>query len=136
MVDPYALLGMTALMPLLEAVDLLVTFAQKRDVFICDFVAALKLAEGQLYTMYVDKATAFSTDEFWAFKNILDCSHSQIHLKWLSDLNDNSAQLVFVANGDKIWARHNDQPVDREVLASLVSAVKTECAGKVSSLVC
>jgi len=45
---------MTTLMPLLETVDLLVTFAQKRDVYICNFVAALKIAEGQLYTLYVD----------------------------------------------------------------------------------
>lgn len=64
MVDPYALLGMTVLMPLLEIVDLVMTFVQKRDVFICDFVAALKLAKGQFYTIYVDKATAFSTDKF------------------------------------------------------------------------
>lgn len=46
MLDPYTLLGMTALMPLLETIDMLVTFAQKRDVYVCDFVAALKIAEG------------------------------------------------------------------------------------------
>jgi len=39
------LLGMTALVPLLETMDLLVTFAQKRDVYVCDFVAAVKIAE-------------------------------------------------------------------------------------------
>jgi len=44
--DPYTLLGMTALMPLLETIDLLVTFAQKQDVYVCNFVAALKIAEG------------------------------------------------------------------------------------------
>jgi len=44
--DPYALLGMTVLMLLLEIVDLLVIFTQKRDIYICDFVAALKITEG------------------------------------------------------------------------------------------
>jgi len=81
MLDPYVLVGMTAFMPLLEIVDLLVTFVQRRDVYICDFVATLKIAKGQLYTLYVDKTTSYATDEFWALKNILDCSCSQIHLK-------------------------------------------------------
>jgi len=101
-VNPYALLEMTALMPLQEIVDLMVTFIQKRDVYICDFVAALNIIKGQLYTLYVDKATTFATNEFWAFKNILDYSHSQIYMKWVSDLNYESAQLVFVANGSQI----------------------------------
>jgi len=55
---------MMALMPLLETIDLLVTFAQKRDVYIYDFVAALKIEEGQLYTLYFDKATSYTIDEF------------------------------------------------------------------------
>jgi len=51
MSDPYTLLGMMAIMPLLETIDLLVTFVQKRDVYVCNFVAALKVTEGQLYTL-------------------------------------------------------------------------------------
>jgi len=113
MLDQYVLLGMTTLMPFLETLDLLVIFAQKRDVYICNFIAALKIAEGQLFTLYIDRSTAYSRDEFWAFKNILDCSHSQIHMKWVSDLNDESAKLVFVTNSEKIWATHAKAPMDR-----------------------
>ena len=98
---PYTVLGMTALMPMLETIDMLVTFSQKRDVYICDFVAALKIYEGELYSLYAHKGIAFASDEFWAFCNLLDCSHEQIHMKWMADLNDNTANLVFVANGDK-----------------------------------
>jgi len=132
MLDPYTLLGMTAIMPLLEALDILVTFAQKRDVYVCDFVAALKIAEGQLYTLFnIDKATSYATDEFWAMKNIIECSHSQIHMQWMSNMNDHSAELVFVANGDKIWAAHKAAPVDREVFATITETIKTECLGTV-----
>jgi len=63
-VGPYTLLEMTGLIPLLETIDLLVIFVQKCDVYICNFVAALKIVEGQLYTLYVDKASAYSGDEF------------------------------------------------------------------------
>jgi len=62
--DPFTLLGMCALLPLLEAIDTLVNFVQKRDVYICDFVAAVKVYQGSLYRMYEDKATAFSGDKF------------------------------------------------------------------------
>jgi len=120
---------MTALMPLLEALDILVTFVQKRDVHVCDFVAALKIAEGQLFTLFVDKATAYATDEFWAMKNIIECSHSQIHMQWMLDMNDHSAELVFVANGEKIWAMDQAALVDREVFATITSTIKTDCSG-------
>jgi len=87
---------MTILMPLLEMIDLLVTFAQKRDVYVCNFVAAFKIAEGQLYTLFIEKNTAYNGDELRAMKNILDYSYSQIHLKWVFDLNNESTQLVLL----------------------------------------
>ena len=120
------MLGMVALLLLLAAVDNLVTFAQKRDVFICDFIAAVKICQASLHSMYQDPATCFSTDEFWAIQNLLDCSHEQIHLKWITDLNDSSAILVFVCQGEQIHAEHNLAPVDRIVWAALVSRVIRE----------
>jgi hypothetical protein len=41
MVDPYTLLSMLAMLPLLEEIDALVNYAQMRDVFVCDFVGGL-----------------------------------------------------------------------------------------------
>jgi len=64
LLDPFTMLGMCALLPLLEAIDTLVNYAQKRDVYICDFVAAFKVCQRDLYHMYEDKATCFSSDEF------------------------------------------------------------------------
>jgi hypothetical protein len=29
-------------------------------------------------------------------------------MKWVADLNDSSDQLVFIVNGEKLWAMHND----------------------------
>jgi len=115
LLNPYTLLGMTALLPLLEAIDTLVLFAQKRDVYVCDFVAAVKVCQASLYRMYEDRGTSFSTDEFWSFNNLLDCSHEQIHIKWMCDLNDNSAVLTFICHGEQIHAEHKGAPVDWDV---------------------
>lgn len=130
LLDPYTMLGMCALLPLLEAIDTLVNFAQKRDVYICDFVAAVKVCQGSLYRMYEDKATSYSSDEFWSFNNLLDCSHEQIHIKWITDLNDNSAILSFLCHGEQIHAEHKGGPVDREMWATLIAKVKGECTSK------
>lgn len=130
LLDPYTMLGMCALLPLLEAIDTLVNFAQRRDVYICDFVAAVKVCQGSLYRMYEDKATAFSSDEFWSFNNLLDCSHEQIHIKWITDLNDDSAILSFVCHGEQIHAEHKGAPVDRGLWITLLTKVKGECTSK------
>jgi hypothetical protein len=41
LVDPYVVLGMTCIIPLLECINVLIKFAQQRDVYICDFIGAL-----------------------------------------------------------------------------------------------
>ena len=130
LLDPYPLLGMCALLPLLEAVDTLVNFAQKRDIYICNFMVAMKICQASLYKMYEDKATLFSTDEFWSFNNLLDASHEQIHIKWIIDLNDHFAVLCFVCHGEQIHAEHKGDPVNRELWATLVAKVKSKCTSE------
>ena len=130
LLDPFTMLGMCALLPLLEAIDTLVNFAQKRDVYICDFMATIKVCQADLYRMYEDSGTAYSSDEFWSFTNLLECSHEQIHIKWITDLNDNSAVLVFVCHGEQIHAEHKGGPVDRATWGTLLARVKSQCTSK------
>jgi hypothetical protein len=46
LLDPFVLLGLCIIQPLLEAVDSLCIFAQQKDIFVSDFIAALKVCEG------------------------------------------------------------------------------------------
>jgi hypothetical protein len=41
--DLHMLLGLSCLLPLLEAMNALIKFAQRKDVFICNFVATIKI---------------------------------------------------------------------------------------------
>ena len=127
---------MTTLMPMLETIDMPITFFQKRDVYICHFMVALKIYEGQLHSLYTHKGIAFAFDVFWAFCNLLDCSHEQVHMKWVADLNDNSANLAIVANGEKIWAMWQGQLVDCQSFAQVLSFVKEDCICMCSILSC
>jgi len=67
---------------------------------------------------------------------LLDCSHKQIHLKWIYDLNNDSAILSFVYHGEKIHVEHKGRPVDRELWASLIEKVKSECTSELSASPC
>jgi hypothetical protein len=56
------MLGMCCIIPLLESIDSLIQFAQQQDIFICDMVAAIKIYQNKLYTLYND-GFSFSINE-------------------------------------------------------------------------
>jgi hypothetical protein len=136
MADPYVLLGMLALLPLLESIDSLVAWAQKRDVYICDFVGTLQTCQQQLFTYYKNSNTKYQRDDFHAFNLLLECNHESILLKWDQNLNLPCEQLAFVEGGDHVLASHDGKPVTREVLATLVEEIKEDCSGMSSLLIC
>lgn len=45
---PYCILELTSLLPLLETLELLKEWAQKSDVLVCNFVAAIIKVQGQI----------------------------------------------------------------------------------------
>ena len=75
------LLGMCALLPLLNIIDQLMKFAQGRDVYICDFFEGLHKSNGKIYEFYI----AFSNSEFYAFTQLLACNHEHIYLAFPRD---------------------------------------------------
>jgi hypothetical protein len=62
LVDPFYMLGMCCIITLLESIDSLIQFAQQQDIFICDMVAAIKIYQNKLYTLYND-GFSFSINE-------------------------------------------------------------------------
>ncbi len=142
--DPTCLLGMSALLPLIECLDSLITFTQKRDVFICYFIGAVKVCEGKLYNMYNCHSGASNTDEFFSFKSITEGTHDHIHTRWVQndpenptmfDLNYNVEHLAFVVNGSNIFAKRKNEmtgrmePITREIFGAILNDVKTQCSG-------
>jgi hypothetical protein len=131
LLDPYVLLGLVAIQPMLESIDALYVWAQKSDAFICDFIAALEVCEGQLYTFYVDHTTSYGRDDFWALSALLECSYESIQLKWIYDLNETSeAHLAFMVAGEQHFAMHGREPVSKATFSEVVATVKRECASK------
>ena len=112
--DPTCLLGMAALVSLIESLDSLITFSQNRDVFIYDFIGVVKVCKGQLYSMYNCHSRVFSTNEFFVFKSIIEGTHDHIHTHWvlndpenptMFDLNCDAEHLAFIVDGNNLYAK-------------------------------
>jgi hypothetical protein len=52
--DVEIVMGLTFVLPMLEAMQYLSKLAQYKDTFICDFVLVVNLCQFKIYTMYVD----------------------------------------------------------------------------------
>ena len=94
--DPYGLLGMLTMLPLLEAVNALICFAQACNVFIYDFIAALERCHGHLFILYQSEDTRFRRNDFYTFNMLLALNHKSIPMKWDTNLNLSNKVLAFV----------------------------------------
>jgi hypothetical protein len=81
-------------------------FVQNGDIFICDFIVAMKVYQGQLHTLYSNIAYAFQNDEFWSFYGLLQNDHEQIHMKWVFNYDKNCIKhFAFVSNNENTLVR-------------------------------
>jgi hypothetical protein len=70
--DVAMLLVLPCVLPLLECVNELMKFAQSRDVFIFDYIAAVKICQADLYMMYMDSETSFKKQHFQMFCDVVE----------------------------------------------------------------
>jgi hypothetical protein len=57
--DVNLLIYLSFLLPMLETIHVLIKFAQKKDVFVCDFITAIKICQKQLYFHYFHLETKY-----------------------------------------------------------------------------
>ncbi len=72
--DVGTILGLPCVLPMLESVNVLMKFAQARDVFICDYndyIVVVKIFHIDLYKMYSDPTTSFQHENFAEFTNVV-----------------------------------------------------------------
>ncbi len=62
--DLQVLLGFACILPLLESIHALIKCTQMKNVYVCDLVVVIKLCQGDIYMMYYDQTSKFTTDNF------------------------------------------------------------------------
>jgi hypothetical protein len=93
--DLHFLLRLVIMIPLMEAIGSLLKFAQRQDVSICNFIAIVKVYQGQFYRLYFNNIT-FINDELWSLNGLMIFDHQQIHLKWVTNYNSNVVEQIFL----------------------------------------
>jgi hypothetical protein len=64
--DLQIMLGFATILPLLHYIHNLIKFSRLRDVFIYDFVAAIKVCQGEIFSLYTNLNTKFKSNAFEA----------------------------------------------------------------------
>jgi hypothetical protein len=68
--DPTILLGMLAILPLLETIVALMKWAQQKNVLFRDFVDGLHKYRGKLFELYHDDQTTFAKSDFFCLQEV------------------------------------------------------------------
>ncbi len=70
----------------------------------CDFIAIIKICEGDVYRMYCDIHSFFQGDVFMDFQTLIDYAHESINFHYIIDLNTSTDHLAFEFASQHIWA--------------------------------
>ena len=142
--DVQIVIALSCLLPMLRVVHSLMQFAHKVDAFVCDMLAAVKICQADLNSMYISSETAFTQPQFSDFNSLLTQKHDAIPMKWVSnelDLNSEGVEyLSFEPIGHNIRALHREGqrlvgiPVTKDVFAAIISVVKSQAQGKLLHL--
>jgi hypothetical protein len=68
--DVEFILGLPSIFPLLECVHVLIKVRQNKDVFVCDFVESIKVAQQKLCMLYCDLIAKYEGPNFEDFNSI------------------------------------------------------------------
>ena len=139
--DIETVLGLPCVLLMLEAVHGLIKIAQKRDVSISDFVAAVKMCEVELYRLYIIEDHAFLGLAFEFFNDIVIFNNDVFLMVWPTDNPFSEDYLAFRFGGQNYMlhlrsaAEGSLLPVHRADFMRVVASVKKQCSDAASTLI-
>ncbi len=104
---------------LLELVHTLVKYTQEKDVYICDFVEAIKMCKVKLYELYIDHECKFKDEVFSAFHSLLARKHDGLPLLFIKSPTIDDDWCVTKFNGHTTLVHIWDQIVSVVLLVNL-----------------
>jgi hypothetical protein len=69
--DVGTILGLPCILLMLEFVNAFMKFAQARDVFVCDYILAIKIFQANMYKTYIDPTTSFRPKKILEFIDVV-----------------------------------------------------------------
>jgi hypothetical protein len=94
--DLELILGLHAILLLLDYVHTLMKLAQSRDVVVYDFIDVVKVCQLDLYRFYFDPYTKFDDPIFDEPKALESFISKNLPMKWCEDLNGKEADYFII----------------------------------------
>jgi hypothetical protein len=94
--DLHTLLDLSYLLPLLKVVNILIKFAQRKNIFICNFVTIIKIFQANIFMTYFDPFTSYQHEHFQVFCDIVDNNFTTIMQDWIIDLDSGTKTYFFI----------------------------------------
>jgi hypothetical protein len=86
--------GLPCILPMLEMVHTLIKYAQRQDVFICEFIDDVKSIEVKLHRLYVDPFCKYDDYAFNEFTVVCEHCSELLPFTWVSHLFDVDLYLL------------------------------------------
>jgi hypothetical protein len=80
--DTEVLLSLACFILLLDVVHYLIKLSQAYNIFICDFMQAIKLCQEELARKFIDGTTAYSRSDFQQYNALTSMRYKDIPLEW------------------------------------------------------
>lgn len=104
-----------------------------RDVYICDFVIAMKLTQMGLQQLYIDPLVKYLNYDFMSFNNVFDQTSYQIKLQQLTNLTIGVKFSIYYFSNHQYLLHIRGitikifMPILKVFLKMVVNWVKTQC---------
>jgi hypothetical protein len=139
LIDIQIVVSLSCLIPMLKSLHHLMQLSQKRDVYICDYLDALKRCQADIRSFYINDRTKFQHDVFWDFKSLAGLRHEAIPMRWVYNalnLNADACEYLYlIPTGHSVRCVHRDlkmgeaQPITHELFAQILEEVMDQSTG-------
>jgi hypothetical protein len=89
------LFALSCVLPLFEATNSLIKYAQGREVFIFYLVAIVKISQVDLFMMYNDLVIDYQCEHFQVFCDVVENTFITINQIWITNFNIDTKNLAF-----------------------------------------
>jgi hypothetical protein len=140
LMDIQIVVSLSCLIPMLKSLHQLMQLGQKRDVYICDYLDALRQCQADITAFYITDRTKYQQDVFWDFKALLELRHEAIPMRWVYDalnLNTDAYEYLHITPiGHSVRCTHRDlvtgesEPITHDLFRKIVGDVMEQSTGE------
>jgi hypothetical protein len=94
--DLELIFGSHVVLPFLDCVYTLIKFAQICNIFIYDFIDAMKICQLELYRLYNDPYNKFDDPTFSELKGFETFTNEKLPMSWCADIDGEEANYLII----------------------------------------